>query len=101
MTTNAELKKLVDNIIEKAKGVDYAFDGEDEIGYDVFYSDTCSDNLMTLISERQKEVAIAFANYKRNYRYLKSSYKWTSDKEDLLTTEELFNQFIKETITTA
>jgi hypothetical protein len=46
------------------------------------------------MDEYAKEVAIAFANYKRNYRYLKSSYKWTSDKEDLLTTEELFNQFI-------
>ena len=46
------------------------------------------------MDEYAKEVAIAFANYKRNYRYLKSSYKWTSDKEDLLTTDELFNQFI-------
>jgi hypothetical protein len=99
MTTNAELKKLVDNIIEKAKGVDYAFDGEDEIGYDVFYSDTCSDNLMTLISERQKEVAIAFAQWLVDDAYYAGQVNYETNQPK--TTEELFNQFIKETITTA
>lgn len=43
-----------------------------------------------------KEVAIAFADFKKNYRWLKSSNAWTSEKDDLLTTEQLFNLFIEQ-----
>jgi hypothetical protein len=92
MSTKEEISK----IIKESKGTDYGFDGDEEYPYDTFDDDYCKEELNKLFSVKLKEVAIAFANYKRNYRYLKSSYKWTSDKEDLLTTEELFNQFIKQ-----
>ena len=50
------------------------------------------------MNEYAKQTAIAFADYKKDYRWLNSVNKWTSDKDDLFTTEELFNQFIEETI---
>lgn len=52
----------------------------------------CIDGALELYA---KEMCIAFADYKKDYRWLKSISRWARMQDNCLTTEELFNQFLQ------
>lgn len=46
-----EVEQKVKEILEDCQGVDYGFDGENEIANDVFYADSALRRIMEIIKE--------------------------------------------------